>query len=107
MPVLAAPGVGINAFLAAGQGSGYSKRCCCCCNPLSCPCDMKRGKADPSGDVSLAFSARAGVHIPEDAGSVVECIKQNNPSEITQFAHGVFARAPCTAIYLATLNLLC
>jgi len=107
LPARAVFASGKKSVIPAEQGNGNSKRGCCCCRPLSCPCDMKKGKTSDPISNDCVFAPRSGDKTLEEEYPFTVSVTKSPSSHITLKTEWIFARAPCPIIYLATLNLLC
>jgi hypothetical protein len=98
---------GQQTVMMAKQNSNHAKNGCCCCKPLSCPCDMKKGKTNKVIDNDFVFAPKTSDQTPEKESPLQVTVTKNPSNDGTYPTNWVFARAPCPIIYLATLNLLC
>lgn len=90
----------------AKQTGNHAKNGCCCCKPLSCPCDMKKGKANKVTDNDFVFAPKTSDQTPEKEYPLQVTVMKSPSNDGTYPTNWVFARAPCPIIYLANLNLL-
>jgi hypothetical protein len=107
LPAHATFASGKKSVIPAEQSNGQSKRGCCCCKPLTCPCDMKKGKTINPISNDCVFAPRSGDKTLEEEYPFTVYVTKSPSSYITLKTDWIFARAPCPQVYLTTLNLLC